>query len=653
MNRPNTAGHLPKNGIHFKAISVHRISRDSQDPRSLGDQAEFCRQWVSTNVEQPSGFSIQYRSIDSQASGERLDRAELEELESAIETREFDLVIAEDLGRISRRQKAIEICELAEDHHTRLVAINDSVDTAKEDWRINAMIAAFRHEMYNADTAKRIRRTQRNRFTQGGMVQCEIYGYVKPHAGATDDQLTKDPAAEPIVAEIFRKLEQGAGYAEICDWLNDEKVPLGKYARGNRWVVSTLARWVHCSILKGVRERNNRISVRVNKTGRRRTMKAPPEELLTRKVGHLAFIEPERYDRIVAMVDARNAQFGNKGKNGKSTLKDVPKKRTRFPGQQVSCAICGHPFVWGGNGQSSHLMCKGAKDYRCWQSITFDGELATKVITEAVHREIENLPGFEETLVNEVEQEYAKLVDNRQSELMGVEAQIQQVERKLERFMQLIGNGRQGAGTELIMFQIDELAEEQKSLQRQRDYLISRPSQAPELPSIESIKDMAREALTRDADSPYEFSRVMRQLIPRIWAFPVRLCDGGRLTIQATMDLHLLGLFPQLKEIPSIDQVLTRRITVNLFEPIQRDRFREVVVMMQQAGMKQRDIAYELEITHPAVQYAMRLQHRMEDQGSLDPYVRVTAPPDDLTKLRRHKHRRYRFEPVPGFEPPK
>ena len=41
------------------------------------------------------------------------------------------------------------------------------VDTGNDGWRLSAFFAAMRHEMHNADTGKRIRRTQRNRFTQG------------------------------------------------------------------------------------------------------------------------------------------------------------------------------------------------------------------------------------------------------------------------------------------------------------------------------------------------------------------------------------------------------------------------------------------------------------------------------------------------------
>jgi len=640
----------PKNGRFYRVLSVHRISTEHQDIRSLDDQEQRCREWVRDNLEAPSGFPAEIESIKSQGSGERLDRVELADIQDALESGEYDLVVAEDLGRICRRNAAIALCEIGEDSGTRVVAINDSLDTADEGWRLHAMFASFRHEQYNADTAKRIRRSLRNRFMQGGVVQFTVFGYVKPLQGATDAEITKDPAAEPIVQEIFRRLESGSSYSEICDWLNDNKVPLGEYARGNRWNVSTLSRWVHNPILKGQRVRNRRKSVRINKTGRRKSIKALPEELLVRDVPHLAFIEPERYDRIIREVDARNECFRRKGKDGRDNRANIPKKRTRFPGQQVACGICGHPFVWGGHGQAEHLMCKGAKDYHCWQGTTIDGDLATQMITAAVHREIESLPGFEESLVREVEREHALLVNSRRSELKEVETKLQDLDRQMERFMQLIRSGREGSGTELLMNELDRIADAQANLTRRRDYILSRPDRTPQLPTVDEIKDRAREMVSRHADSPFEFGRVMRQLIPRIMAYPIRLCDGGKIMIRAKMDLHLVAIFPDLAEIPSIDQVLTRSITVDLFEPTQRDRFREIVVMMRQAGLKEREVAFELGITQPAVQYAMKLHRLMRSLELSEPYIPIKAPPADGTKLRRHLHPRYEFRPAPGFK---
>lgn len=47
-----------------------------------------------------------------------------------------------------------------------------------------------------------------------------------------------------------------------------------------------------------------------------------------------------------------------------------------------------------------------------------------------------------------------------------------------------------------------------------------------------------------------------------------------------------------------------------------------------------------------ATQNAMALQRAMDARGIDDPYVPVLAPPEDGTKIKRHRHPEYRFQPL-------
>src|SRR5262249_10918577 len=160
------------------------------------------------------------------------------------------------------------------------------------------------------------------------------------------------------------------------DWLNDQGIKPGPYARSHRWTCSLVTQFIHNPILKGVRVRNRKLSKRVNQTGRRKSVAAPASEQLQRHCPHLAFIEPARYDRLILVLDERNAKYRRKGRDGIDPRKNVPKKRTVWPGQHLDCGICGRPLVYGGHGQKDHLVCRGALEYRCWNGVTADGPLA-------------------------------------------------------------------------------------------------------------------------------------------------------------------------------------------------------------------------------------------------------------------------------------
>ena len=111
----------PKNGRFFKVLAVCRISTEHQNEMSLQDQLALYDEWLTRELDED--FRIE--QIASRGSGEVLDRAELLEITEKVESGDYDIVIAEDLGRICRRMQAVIICEAAVDSNTRLIAIND------------------------------------------------------------------------------------------------------------------------------------------------------------------------------------------------------------------------------------------------------------------------------------------------------------------------------------------------------------------------------------------------------------------------------------------------------------------------------------------------------------------------------------------------
>ena len=152
----------PRNGRTLQVLGVCRISTDHQDDRSLDDQEALIRRYVAACYDAPAEFNF----IKTRDSGEALDRDELREIERLVRTRTIDVLAVEDLSRIARRLYAAMFCELCEDFATRVIAINDHVDTAKKDWRMLAGFSSMRHEAHNADIAARIKRSLDDRFAR-------------------------------------------------------------------------------------------------------------------------------------------------------------------------------------------------------------------------------------------------------------------------------------------------------------------------------------------------------------------------------------------------------------------------------------------------------------------------------------------------------
>ena len=99
--------------------------------------------------------------------------------------------------------------------------------------------------------------------------------------------------------------------------------------------------------------------------------------------------------------------------------------------------------------------------------------------------------------------------------------------------------------------------------------------------------------------------------MPAIHVYAVRLIDGGHLLPRALVRLDLTGSIRHCIQIPELTQLLSREVTVDFFDPPQRETIREEAVRLIGNGMFQRDAARQLGVTQPAVQRALELNDMM------------------------------------------
>ena len=631
----------PRNGRQFQVLIIARISTVHQDARSLDDQVALCRRRVEELYTGP----FEVTAITGQGSGEYLDRKELIEAEALVETRTLDLVVVEDLGRICRRNRAVDFCEACEDAGTRLIAINDHIDTADDNWRMSAFFASFKHESSNKDTSRRIRRSHRNRFTQGGVCTTFPYGYIKPSGAKSDADIRKDPAAERIYDEVFRRLENGHSYWEVADWLNAELVPMGRWARAMCWNGRRLAQVVHNTILKGVRRRNEKISKRINKTGRYRSIAAPVEERLYRHVPHLQFIEPDRYDRVIALLKVINARWARgKSPGTPDTRVGVARTRTRWPGQHAMCGVCGWRLFWGAHGQDTHMMCSGAFNYRCWNAASGDGILLAQRCADAVLRIVESMDDYDEALRERVATMARTTQAGRQTELDRIARESARLVREITNLTNAFA---ESGSSKALQDRLAAAEAQHANLAEERHQLEARTDQVADLPSLDDLRTAARRVFDRlDLQSPDAW-RTLSTLVPRVTIYPYRLLGGRMVVWRAEIDIHVSALHGVVH--PDVEQVLRRRVMIDVYDPPQFEAYRPEVIARRAAGQREWEIAEALGLTITAVQHAASLHRMMLAAGRTDPYVRLEAPTEDLGRVRRHRHQRFRFEPHPGY----
>jgi len=737
----------PRNGHTLVVGIVARISGcANQKELSLEDQIDHAKQAVAELYSGP----VEYREIATTGKGERLDRPELVAVEEMLRTRELDLLVCEDIGRMVRGTAAVALCGLAVDHGTRVLAPNDCIDTAEDNWEEDVIGACRDHVGHQSHTSKRIKHKKMNRFVKfGGATPCEIFGYIKLDGGfdlrlmpsvsdvsgiptegknliiaavvdnglyfrifngdgtmivntdekrltkqarpiealrklleslwarheltsretgrvitavtsivghtsegdITYDDWRKDPEAEPIYKEWFRMLRETLNYSAVADLLNAKAVPTGPYCRKKKWDGYMVRRITANSLLKGMPGRGYMHTIKHHETGRRISVKNPNGPKY-REYPHLAFVDPVEFDELNALLDAKNKGMGRKPSNGNDPRWRVPRKRTRFPGQHASCWYCGSQCVWGGNGRTHSLMCNGSREYRCWNSMAFDGPLAVEKIVAAITAELSRLEGFED--------QFRELIEKARREggsgLVQRWAELERAQKELARQQENTADAIAKYGTQpwidkkvLEMRAKEcELAAERWRLEHQGDRTLTLPG------SVAELRQMLKEKFQVLASDSPEFGNILRQIVPDFHVFLVRACDGGHPLPRAHITLNLAGIIPDAKHAPGVAEVLTRQLTVDLFEPAQRERIREEAVRLAAQGLIRREIARRLpeRVSQTMVGRALALDRMMRERGLDSPYVVVTEPPPDYPKLRRHKNSKYRFEPLDGYQQP-
>ena len=162
--------------------------------------------------------------VDDGFSGVSFERKGLQAMLQEVEAGNVSTVITKDLSRLGRNYlKTGELIEIVfPEYEVRYIAINDGVDTAREDNEFTPLRNWF-NEFYARDTSKKIRAVKQAKAQKGERVNGEVpYGYI---ADPNDrNHLLPDPETAHVVKQIFAMYIRGDRICEIQNWLRENKI---------------------------------------------------------------------------------------------------------------------------------------------------------------------------------------------------------------------------------------------------------------------------------------------------------------------------------------------------------------------------------------------------------------------------------------------
>lgn len=313
-------GILPADGSKITACYC-RLSQENEqdgDSGSILNQRDFLLKYCTDNH-----FSNIRFFCDDGFSGVNFNRPDFTELMELVEQKKIATLVTKDLSRLGRNYlKTGELIEIVfPENDVRYIAVNDGVDTAREDNEFTPLRNWF-NEFYARDTSKKIRAVLTNKGNQGERTCTQIpYGYV-----GNKHNWELDPEAAEVVQRIFSMCIAGLGPAQIAKQLWKEKIltpnahkhskgivtptraPENPYSWATPTVISILQRkeYTGCTVNFKYRRKSYKI---------RKSVAIPPEERREFPGTHPAIIDMETWERVQEL--RRNKRrFTSTGRQG-------------------------------------------------------------------------------------------------------------------------------------------------------------------------------------------------------------------------------------------------------------------------------------------------------------------------------------------------
>ncbi|MCX7403621.1 MAG: recombinase family protein [Planctomycetia bacterium] len=217
-------------GRPTKVLIQARYSTEEQRQTSTEDQIANCRRFLADNM--PRDFEPDQLDIEvirePEISGELMSRPGINEIWSGIESKRWDLIIAEESSRLYRHMTfAGQLFNTAVDAGIRILCPTDYIDTADEDWPERLTSSQSQHSRANYYNRSRIKRAHQGLWERGAALGALKVGYRRrpskpatasaPAEGPYYDEIDEETAA--VVREIFARVAGDEPPWAIAEWL--------------------------------------------------------------------------------------------------------------------------------------------------------------------------------------------------------------------------------------------------------------------------------------------------------------------------------------------------------------------------------------------------------------------------------------------------
>ena len=312
-----------------------RVSSDRQDvDLSVCAQLRALKDYAGAN-----GYSVAREYVDEAESGLVADRPQFREMieEGSKPKAPFDVILVWKFSRFTRkREHAVAFKSMLRRKGIRVVSITEQAEDNATGRLLEGIIESV-DEFYSENLAQEVVRGMREAASRGFFLASNApFGYkrVKVNDGGKErPTLEVDPAAAPVVREIFEKSLRGSGLKEICKELNDR----GITNRGRRWYKGTLH-----YVLRNEAYTGTAVWGRTSK-------EEQTQDPVRVEGAWSALVSRELFDEVQQAMSERAPKVQRPGRVGSQYLLSG----------LLKCGVCGKPYSAQGakSGQFAYYIC--------------------------------------------------------------------------------------------------------------------------------------------------------------------------------------------------------------------------------------------------------------------------------------------------------
>lgn len=462
-----------------------RYSSELQSEASIEDQTRRAREVITRAGGDPDKALV---FPDFAISGASMARPGLEALMRAVEEKRVDVILTEDVSRISRDMgDAAQIFKKLQFAGVPLISISDGIDTSSKHAKLNFAVKSLLADMYLDDLRDKTLRGLEGRALAGFATGQVPFGYKTEQADKRGNSVGRrimiDEPAAAVVRRIFEEYRAGGALHGIARALNREGVPSPRAGSRHKrfgWGSSTIRQILYNESYAGTWRFKQQQWVKVPGTNRRQPRPRPADEVMTMERPELRIIDAELWTEVRTRLAAVHRKYTKHSSERVAS----PWRTTFLLSGILICDECGFPLIIYGGTSARYYRCntnytKGT----CSNDVRVREEVVRGDCLGAVREQIQTPEG-----IAYVRRQVAELLGSQarrmEAELAERQERLQRTEDRIKGLVSFIADGDR---SEYVVATLRDL-EAQARTERAGIERLHREAQQPlRLPSLDEI----------------------------------------------------------------------------------------------------------------------------------------------------------------------